>query len=151
MTFEHGRFVSKISHVVPGRGQLFPRLEAGEADATLIPVHRFDAYLIEHTDSKLAPSGYYLPVGFNMGFVGLASSSQLIEQANGAIEAMLKDGVLIRSLSVHHAKRSYVRVTVGTREQNARCVAAFERVLGSRARREVHRPYVTVAATSDAE
>jgi len=74
MTFEHGRFVSKISHVVPGRGQLFPRLEAGEADATLIPVHRFDAYLIEHTDSKLAPSGYYLPVGFNMGFVGLASS-----------------------------------------------------------------------------
>ena len=27
-----------------------------------------------------------------MGFVGLASSSQLIEQANGAIEAMLKDG-----------------------------------------------------------
>ena len=35
---------------------------------------------------------YYLPVGFNMGFVGLASRSQLIEQANGAIEAMLKDG-----------------------------------------------------------
>jgi ABC-type amino acid transport substrate-binding protein len=92
MTFERGRFVSKISHVVPGRGELFPRLEAGEADATLIPVHRFDAYLIEHPDTKLAPSGYFLPVGFNMGFVGLASGAQLIEQANAAIEAMLKDG-----------------------------------------------------------
>jgi ABC-type amino acid transport substrate-binding protein len=92
MTFERGRFVSKLSHVVPGRGELFPRLEAGEADATLIPVHRFDAYLIEHPDSKLVSSGYYLPVGFNMGFVGLASGSRLIEQANAAIEAMLKDG-----------------------------------------------------------
>jgi ABC-type amino acid transport substrate-binding protein len=71
MTSEHGRFVSKISHVVPGRGELFPRLEAGEADATLVPVHRFDAYRIEHPDTKLAPSGYFLPVGFNMGFVGL--------------------------------------------------------------------------------
>jgi 2Fe-2S iron-sulfur cluster binding domain len=46
----------------------------------------------EHPDTKLASSGYFLPVGFNMGFVGLASGAQLIEQANGAIEAMLKDG-----------------------------------------------------------
>jgi hypothetical protein len=43
MTFDHGRFISKISHVVPGRGELFPRLESGEATATLITVHRFDA------------------------------------------------------------------------------------------------------------
>jgi len=102
MTFEHGRFVSRISHLVPGRGELFPRLEAGEADATLIPVHRFDAYLIEHADSKLAPSGYYLSIGFNMGFVGLASSSQLIEQANAAIDAMLKDGELAALASAAH-------------------------------------------------
>jgi hypothetical protein len=73
MTFERGRFVSQISHAVPGRGELFPRLEAREADATLILVHHFDVYLIEHPDTKLAPSGYFLPVGFNTGFVGLAS------------------------------------------------------------------------------
>src|SRR5208282_501123 len=48
MTFEHGRFVSRIAHVVPGRGELFPRLENGDAEATVIPVHRFDAYQIEH-------------------------------------------------------------------------------------------------------
>jgi hypothetical protein len=40
---------------------------------------------------------------------------------------------------------------VGTREQNARCVAAFERVLGGRVRREALRAYVNVASTGDAE
>lgn len=102
MTFEHGRFASRISHVMPGRAELFPRLEAGEADATLIPVHRFDAYLIEHPDTKLAPSGYVLPVGFNMGFVGLTTGSQLIERANAAIEAMLKDGELAALAPLAH-------------------------------------------------
>jgi histidinol-phosphate aminotransferase len=50
--------------------------------------------------------------------------------AEQLVEALLGEGVLIRSLGVHHANRSYVRITVGTREQNQRCVQAFERVLG---------------------
>ena len=50
---------------------------------------------------------------------------------------MLAEGVLIRSLGSHHAEKSYVRVTVGTRDQNARCLAAFERVLGRRPQRDV--------------
>ena len=54
MSFDHGRFVSKIAHVAPGRDQLFVSLEGGEADATLIPVHRFDAYRIAHPDSGCA-------------------------------------------------------------------------------------------------
>jgi ABC-type amino acid transport substrate-binding protein len=90
MTFNHGRLVSHITHVVPGRGELFPRLESGEADATLIPMHRFDAYRLQHPDTKLTLSGYYLPIGFNMGFVGLSSDSHLIEQASAAIDAMLQ-------------------------------------------------------------
>jgi ABC-type amino acid transport substrate-binding protein len=94
MTFEHGRFAAKVSHVMPGRAELFPRLEAGEADATLIPAHRFDAYLIEHPDTTLASSGYFLPLGFNMGLVGLASSAPLIARADTAIETMLQDGEL---------------------------------------------------------
>ena len=60
----------------------------------MITADRFDAYRIAHPDSKLALSGYYLPIGFNMGFVGLANASPFIEQASGAIEAMLKDGEL---------------------------------------------------------
>jgi len=44
-------------------------------------------------------------------------------------EAMLGLGVFVRTLSVHHADRGMVRITVGTHEQNARCVEAFRHVL----------------------
>jgi len=43
-------------------------------------------------------------------------------------------------LMSHHADRSYVRITIGTREQNARCVAAFERVVGRQGARDVAVP-----------
>jgi len=49
--------------------------------------------------------------------------------AEAIVEAMLAEGVYIRSLAVHHAKRSFVRVTVGTEEQNLRCVEAMRKVL----------------------
>lgn len=67
------------------------------------------------------------------------------------VAAVLAEGVLIRSLEVHHATRRFVRVTVGTPEQNARCAHAFERVL---TRRSVVRnvPDLRLAASpSDAE
>lgn len=41
------------------------------------------------------------------------------------VQAMFAEGVLIRSLAVHHANHSYVRVTVGDEEQNRRCVEAM--------------------------
>lgn len=92
MNFDHGRLIPDITHLVPGRGELLPRLESGDYEATLIPVHRFDAYRIGHPDTKLRLSGYYLPIGFNMGFVGLASDAGLIDRVNAALEGMLKDG-----------------------------------------------------------
>jgi ABC-type amino acid transport substrate-binding protein len=92
MNFDHGRLIPDITHVVPGRGELLPRLESGDYEATLVPVHRFDAYRIGHTDTKLRLSGYYLPIGFNMGFVGLASDAGLIDRVNAALEGMLRDG-----------------------------------------------------------
>jgi histidinol-phosphate aminotransferase len=46
------------------------------------------------------------------------------------VELVLKEGVLIRSLTVHHTSKSYVRVTVGAREQNLHCIRAFEHVIG---------------------
>jgi ABC-type amino acid transport substrate-binding protein len=90
MSFDHGRLISRITHLVPGRGELLPELEKGEYDATLIPLHRFDAYLIEHPDTGIKPSGYYFRIGFNMGFVGLASAAPLIERVNLALDDMLK-------------------------------------------------------------
>ncbi|MGO9330598.1 MAG: substrate-binding periplasmic protein [Steroidobacteraceae bacterium] len=90
MSFDHGRLISRITHLVPGRGELLPKLEKGEYDATLIPLHRFDAYRIEHPDTGIKPSGYYFPIGFNMGFVGLATAAPLIERVNDALDEMLK-------------------------------------------------------------
>jgi histidinol-phosphate/aromatic aminotransferase/cobyric acid decarboxylase-like protein len=45
---------------------------------------------------------------------------------------MLTEGVFIRCLAVHHAKRGFVRVTVGTAEQNLQCVRAMRKVVTSR-------------------
>jgi histidinol-phosphate aminotransferase len=65
------------------------------------------------------------------------------------VAAVLAEGVLIRSLEVHHATRRFVRVTVGTRDDNTRCVRALERVV---ARRGAARASSRLAAApSDAE
>lgn len=70
--------------------------------------------------------------------------------ASDFVAAVLAEGVLIRSLEVHHATRRFVRVTVGTPDQNAACARAFERVLGRRpGLRNI--PSRLLAAQSDAE
>jgi len=76
-------------------------------------------------------------------------------EADALVDAVLGEGVLIRSLAVHHATKRYVRVTVGTREQNARCASAFRRALG-RLRRpaaaeKVAAPMPAFAGMGDAE
>jgi histidinol-phosphate/aromatic aminotransferase/cobyric acid decarboxylase-like protein len=75
------------------------------------------------------------PVPGEGNFV-LIDVSRTGQSAERLVEQLLEQGVLIRSLTVHHAAKSYVRVTVGAREQNLRCVRAFERVLGRGVRRE---------------
>jgi histidinol-phosphate aminotransferase len=69
-------------------------------------------------------------------------------KAESWVAMLLAEGVLVRSLSVHHESRTAVRVTVGTVEQNQRCVAAFERVLQKSQRPA--RPFLT-AQLGDAE
>jgi histidinol-phosphate aminotransferase len=66
----------------------------------------------------------------------LADVSVFGVSAERFVQEVLREGVLIRSLSVHHAAKTYVRITVGNVEQNARCLAAFERVV-DRLRRPV--------------
>jgi len=132
-----------------------PAITLAAASAALDDAAEFDTRMSElriareELTDKLTRIEGLVPVPSEGNFV-LIDVSATGQGAERLVEAMLKDGVLIRSLSVHHAKRSYVRVTVGTREQNARCVAAFERVLGGRTRRE-HRAYAPIAGASDAE
>jgi histidinol-phosphate aminotransferase len=64
--------------------------------------------------------------------------------AESIVDAMLGEGVYIRSLAVHHAKRSYVRVTVGTEDQNVRCVEAMRRVIARLGRRAPMEPALPV-------
>ena len=45
------------------------------------------------------------------------------------LAAMFADGVLIRSLAVHRMGRGFLRVTVGTDEENERCVATMRRAI----------------------
>ncbi|HEY5171819.1 MAG TPA: ABC transporter substrate-binding protein, partial [Acidimicrobiia bacterium] len=49
MTFEHGRLIDGITHLVPGRQDLLGSLERGDVDATLLDLRRFDAYRATHS------------------------------------------------------------------------------------------------------
>ena len=89
MLYDNGAFVDEIRHLVPGRHELLPRLEKGDYQASLVELRRFDAYRATHPDTKLRPTGYYYRVGFNIGFVGLASEPGLIARVDRAIEALL--------------------------------------------------------------
>jgi ABC-type amino acid transport substrate-binding protein len=94
MSYGEGRLVERITHVIPGRDELLPRLEQGQFDATLLPLRRFDLYRAEHPDTKLRLAGYYERIGFNMGFVGLSTETELLERVDEAVGAMLADGEL---------------------------------------------------------
>jgi histidinol-phosphate aminotransferase len=69
-----------------------------------------------------------IPVPSDGNFV-LVDISATAASAEQFVARVLDHGVLIRSLAVHHADRSYVRVTVGTREQNEQCAKALARTV----------------------
>lgn len=89
MLYDNGALVDQITHLVPGRHELLPRLEKGDYAASLVELRRFDAYRATHPETKLKPTDYYYRVGFNIGFVGLGSEPRLIAQVNRAIETLL--------------------------------------------------------------
>ena len=94
MTFENGRLIDHITHLVPGRHDLLGALNGGEFDATLLDLSRFDAYRVGHPDSSLAASGYYYPIGVNRGYVGLASDPALIAAANKVLSDLQAAGTI---------------------------------------------------------
>lgn len=92
MTFDKGRLIDSITHLVPGRDDLLGALERGDHDATLIDLARFDAYRAAHPDTAITASGYYHPIGANRGYVGLASDPALIDAVNKALAALAAEG-----------------------------------------------------------
>ena len=96
MTFDNGRLIDNITHLVPTRDDLMGTLERGELDATLVDMRRLDAYRVLHPDTKLTASGYFYPIGINRGYVGLASNPALLAEINTALSALQTDGTVAK-------------------------------------------------------
>ena len=94
MTFDKGRLIDDITHLVPGRDDLLGAVDRGDFDATLLDLRRFDAYRAVHPDTRLAASGYYYPVGANRGYVGLAGDPDLLVAVNKALTGLQADGTV---------------------------------------------------------
>ena len=94
MTFDNGRLIDNITHLVPGRDDLLGALERGGFDATLLDLRRLDAYRAAHPDSKIAASGYYYPIGVNRGYVGLAGDPALLVAVNKALSDLQAAGTI---------------------------------------------------------
>lgn len=92
MTFDKGRLIDNITHLVPGRDDLLGALNRGDFDATLLDLGRFDAHRAAHPDTAISASGYYYPIGANRGYVGLASDPALIEAVNKALTELGAEG-----------------------------------------------------------
>jgi ABC-type amino acid transport substrate-binding protein len=94
MTFDHGRLIDDITHLVPGRDDLLGALDRGDVDATLLDLRRFDAHRAAHPDTRLAASGYFYPIGVNRGYVGLASDPDLLVAVNKALSDLQTAGTI---------------------------------------------------------
>ena len=94
MTFDKGWLIDNITHLVPGRDDLLGALDRGDFDATLLDLRRFDAYRAAHPDTRIAPSGYFYPIGANRGYVGLASDPDLLAAVNKALSDLQGAGTI---------------------------------------------------------
>jgi len=94
MTFDKGRLIDDITHLVPGRDDLLGALERGELDATLLDLRRLDAWRAAHADTKIAASGYFYPIGVNRGYVGLAGNEALLAAVNKALSDLQAAGTI---------------------------------------------------------
>lgn len=93
MSYADGQLAEHVVHL-PDARELFGRLQHGELDAGFLGLREFDAWRLRHGAGGLAPTGYVHSIGFNMGFVGLASNPRLIEQANAVIAELRSDNAI---------------------------------------------------------
>lgn len=96
MTFDKGRLIDDITHLIPTRDDLLGALEQGKFEATLLDGRRFDAYRAAHPDSKLVASGYSYPIGANRGYVALSSATELLASVNKILAELESSGDLAR-------------------------------------------------------
>jgi ABC-type amino acid transport substrate-binding protein len=88
MRYDNGRLAQHVVHL-PDSRDVFAALQKGELDAAFADLRAFDAWRLGHGSSGLVLSGYRHSIGFNMGFVGLASNKMLVDQVDAVIGDLL--------------------------------------------------------------
>jgi ABC-type amino acid transport substrate-binding protein len=93
MSYHRGALAQQVVHVSQD-GMLFSRLEHGDIDAALVDQRELDAWHLAHPETHVASTGYRHSVGFNIGLVGLAANSALIEAVDKVLDELLAEGRL---------------------------------------------------------
>jgi ABC-type amino acid transport substrate-binding protein len=93
MSYGQGRLADRVVHFPDSRA-LFVRLESSEIDAALADQQELDAWRLEHPGTHIVASGYTHTIGFNMGFVGLSTSSALIARVDAVLSDLQSRGSL---------------------------------------------------------
>ena len=101
--------------------------DVAEQEARLGALREGRAYLLREVDRIAGVAA--LPSEGNFVLIDV---SRCGTSSDAVVAQLLERGVLVRSLAAHHAGRSMVRITVGTAEQNARCVGLLRQVLAAR-------------------
>lgn len=81
---------------------------------------------ILHAALSKLPGVHVYPSAGNFLLLDIHETAQT---ADALVQALLAEGVFIRALASHHLRRGWVRVSVGTADENARCVRALTQAL----------------------
>ena len=90
----HGGALAEDLTATDRRASVLDEVEAGRLDATLVELGGFDAYRVAHPGSTLRDSGWRHAIGFNIGFLALATRQDLLNRVDATLEAMQESGDL---------------------------------------------------------
>ena len=90
----HGGALAADLVTLDSRAGALDAAEAGQLDATLVELGSLDAYRAKHSGSALRDSGWRHPIGFNVGFLALATRQDLLDRVDAALGTMQASGEL---------------------------------------------------------
>jgi len=90
----HGGALAADLVALDSRASALDAVAAGRLDATLVELGRFDAYRAAHPGGALRDPGWRHAIGFNIGFLALATRQDLLDRVNAALQAMQDAGEL---------------------------------------------------------
>lgn len=117
--------------------------DRAEQEERLRVLRQGRAYLVRELSA--VPGVTVLPSEANFVLIDVARCGI---SADSVLREMLDRGVFLRALTVHHAGRGMVRITVGSTEQNERCVDLLRGILAAGDMTKSSRMQVGAAAAS---